>query len=77
MSRRRRPGSVTAADARRRVSEVADCASDEDVAHSKEDDLWADVLATIFGDIKTLNEARELARLALSTRDVKFQRHCA
>ena len=43
---------------------------DDEVAHGKEDSLWEEVL-------EELSKDSELAKEALKTRELKFQRWCA
>jgi hypothetical protein len=56
------------------VAEIAAVAIDYEVAHSKEDDLHADVLAAI---ARGATNAQELAQAALKTEEIEFPRYCA
>jgi hypothetical protein len=58
-----------------RVNEIRDIAGDGEVAHSKEDDLWRDVLRAIAEG--TVVSGSECARVALLTQDIEFERWCA
>ncbi|MDH6224349.1 hypothetical protein [Streptomyces sp. MJP52] len=61
---------------RQRVQAIADAAPDFEVQHSREDDLFADVLAAI-GRTSTDPHARALAGAALKAREITFERACA
>lgn len=71
---------MTLKDARRRVNKIAEMAGDPEVAHSEEDDFRTDVLRAIAGiDLSAsgARTARQLAREALSTGEIRFPRWCA
>ena len=57
------------------IAQIKACQHDDEVAHSKEDALRADVLAAIADG--TCEDPRECARLALTTDDLDFCRWCA
>lgn len=59
--------------ARQRVQAIADAAPDFEAQHSLEDDLFADVLASI-SITSTDDQAKALAGAALKAREIKFQR---
>ncbi|MFG2352591.1 hypothetical protein [Streptomyces sp. NPDC048521] len=61
---------------RQRVQAIADAAPDFEVQHSLEDDLFADVLASI-AITSTDDHARALAGVALKAREINFERACA
>jgi hypothetical protein len=65
-------------EVKRRIEEVERFSSvhDDEVAHSKEDDLHQAVLRHIADHCSDL-ECRELAIAALKTIDLKFSRWCA
>lgn len=48
---------------------------DYEAAHSEEDDLWRDVLRAIADQEVTHPDV--IAEMALSTRRIRFERHCA
>ena len=52
-------------------------ARDDEAAHSEEDALHMHALARISEPDCTIEEARELAVIALSTKDLDFCRWCA
>ena len=58
-----------------RVKEIkAIAATDPESAHSKEDDLYADIIATLASGGKV---TREMAQEALKTQKMDFPRWCA
>lgn len=59
-----------------RVAEIIAKADDDEVAHSLEDDLHQDVLASI-GLRSADPESKALALAALATLDIQFSRWCA
>ena len=62
----------------RRVDGVVTSAlRDPERAHGEEDQLYADLLRFIADECKSLDEARKLAQVALSTGNVDFPRCCA
>lgn len=67
---------MTPTEARRRVAEIKAVAGDDEVAHSQEDKLRADVLRHIEAHSSD-SWARELCKIALSTSDIDFARWCA
>lgn len=64
---------MTVEEVRRRVTEILDCSDDNEQAHSYEDQLHADVLASI-GLLSTDPWAKEIARVALETLEIEYQR---
>ena len=58
-------------DVTARVEEIENISGDSEVAHSREDDLWRDVLQAIADGAPN---ARKLAREALRTEDISFAR---
>lgn len=70
---------ITPTEVRRRLKEIRacmwdDCSMDDEKAHVLEDKLHIDVLrATAAGS----SDAQQLARLALNTRRVRFERWTA
>lgn len=73
----REPKVVGEREVRRRVQEVraAMLSKDHDVAHTREDELWRDVLHTI-AEGKT-DDPRKLARMAVATNALDFVRYSA
>jgi hypothetical protein len=61
---------------RQRVQAIADAAPDYEAQHGLEDDLFADVLASI-AMTSTDPLAKALAGAALESREIDFQRPCA
>ncbi|AWT42565.1 MULTISPECIES: hypothetical protein [Streptomyces] len=61
---------------RQRVQAIADAAPDFEVQHSREDDLFVDVLTEI-ANTSTDDHARALARASLESRRLAFERACA
>lgn len=61
---------------RQRVQAIADAAPDYEAQHSLEDDLFAEVLASI-AITSTDGHAKALAGAVLETREINFQRPCA
>ena len=57
-----------------RVEAVRMAAGDEEGAHLREDELWADVLVAIANGA---DDAMSLAQAALRTKAMAFQRWCA
>lgn len=63
------------AQAERAVEEIAAIgSSDDEAAHGREDDLYEKVLRSIAAD--GVSDPRKLARIALKTKGLEFQRHC-
>ena len=58
---------------RQRVQAIADAAPDFEAQHSLEDDLFADVLASI-AITASGDHAKALAKAALEAREINFQR---
>lgn len=56
------------------VAEIASVADDAEVAHDREDGLWASVLTAIADGSA---DPAGLARAALKTQDLDFPRWCA
>lgn len=65
---------LTVEDVEKRVAQIASVASDDEVAHIKEDGLWLEVLHVIAQGSPL---SRELATAALKTRELDFARWCA
>lgn len=61
---------------RQRVQAIGDAAPDFEAQHSLEDDLFADVLASI-ALTSTDDHSKALAGAALEAREINFQRPCA
>ena len=61
---------------RQRVQAIADAAPDFEVQHGLEDDLFADVLASI-AILSSDDHSKALAKAALEAREIDFQRPCA
>ncbi len=62
------------ADVKSRVEQIRTIAQSHEAAHSKEDELYADVLAAI---ARGATNAQELAQAALQTEYIEFVRVCA
>lgn len=68
---------MTKEEITQRIADIEEIKDDSEVAHSKEDGLYADfILAVAKGDIDPA-ELRELATLVLSTENISFSRWCA
>lgn len=65
---------MTVDDIRRELEEIEACSGDDESAHSKEDGLWESVLCAIADGA---DDPRALAREALRSLDIKFDRWCA
>lgn len=65
---------MTTDDVRERLAAIKAVAHDYERAHGMEDELWADVLRA-FAEAEA--NGSEVARLALTSRDIKFERYCA
>jgi hypothetical protein len=61
--------------AKLRVDAIRKVAADDEMAHSMEDKLYADVLQAIADG--TAVAGSECARIVLTTRDISFTRWCA
>lgn len=59
---------------RRRVAEIASLSADDEVAHAKEDDLFADVLRAVAVGHP---QSAELAGEALKSLHLDFSRYCS
>lgn len=57
------------------VKRIRSMAYDDEAAHSMEDELWFNVLMAIASS--KVEYPDELAKEALRTRDIKFERWCA
>lgn len=71
---------ITLAEAQAAVQQIRDIASDDEAAHGHEDQLREQVLRAIAQLPLTaagMKHARELARVALQTSDIEFDRWCA
>ena len=65
-------------DVQARVKEIEDVAGDYEVAHIREDELYADILKAIAnGEIHSIEEAKLLCAEALKTEQIDFARWCA
>jgi hypothetical protein len=62
---------------REQVKAIRAFARDHEAAHGMEDILYCDVLRTIAGGTVMGDEACQLAKAALATRRIKFERWCA
>lgn len=65
---------MTVRDVEQRVLEIGALASDDEAAHSKEDDLYCDVLEAIKSGHETPSS---LASAALKSKELEFDRWCA
>jgi plasmid stability protein len=65
---------MTIAQINKRLQKIKNVASDDEHAHSLEDELWHDVLKAI-ADGCAYPQA--MAAAALKSRDIKFSRWCA
>lgn len=65
---------MTAAEAEARVQQIRDEANDPETAHALEDQLHEDVLQAIALDHP---DPAALAKIALTTRQIRFVRWCA
>ncbi|GAA0972808.1 hypothetical protein Q7689_00470 [Nocardiopsis tropica] len=65
---------MTPQDVASRVNYVNNLRGDDEVAHSEEDDLYADVLQAIADGA---DSPAALARVALGTKSINFNRWCA
>jgi hypothetical protein len=61
-------------DVEQLIQHLREIAGDAEAAHGLEDGIRDNVLTTIASGELTAGEAAELARLALTTADVKFDR---
>jgi hypothetical protein len=66
---------MTPEDVQRVLHSIRDASGDDEVAHGMEDGLYGAVLLAIADG--TCTDPRECARLALMTKELKFQRWCA
>jgi tellurite resistance protein len=66
---------MTSKDVKARIAKIEKMRGDSEVAHSEEDSLRAAVLKAIADG--TAEDAREMARLALTTSEISFARWCA
>lgn len=62
---------------RQRVADLEASRGDDEAAHGEEDALRESVLRAIADGSATGDEAREMARIALSTEAIDFNRWCA
>lgn len=67
---------ATVSDVQAAVDGVREVADDDEAAHSYEDSVHAVVLASIAAGVLSGGEAREAAKVALSTQDIEFARWC-
>ena len=67
---------MTLDEVRTRVDEIRAVASDDESAHSKEDDLYEDVLRAVMED-DCEPSASDLAATALTTKAINFARWTA
>ncbi|MGM9908886.1 MAG: hypothetical protein ACI31O_03505 [Limosilactobacillus vaginalis] len=56
------------------VRNINDCKGDFEMAHEMEDDLYKDVLKEV---VAGNPESKEMARIALQTREINFPRYCS
>lgn len=73
---------LTLKEVRKRVAEIRAAADDEETAHGLEDKLYEAVLREVAREIvdidsPTLKDRARMARAALRTKRLNFQRHCA
>jgi hypothetical protein len=66
---------MTPEDVKRRVEKIRNSKGDDELAHSLEDELHADVLRAIAAS--TAHPADLCAKAALETLDIPFARWCA
>jgi hypothetical protein len=62
---------VNPADVEARLAEIVAQSDDNERAHVLEDDLWLNVLLAI---ARGSDEAQEMAKLAVTSRDIEFSR---
>ena len=63
-------------DIKARIDDIREVAGDDEAAHSREDELYADFIAFVAKEPMSWGLA-DKAKLVLSTRDLKFERWCA
>ncbi len=70
---------MTVEDVRARVEEIRAKAEegDDEVAHSREDDLYRDVFQAIIATCQPESYPWAMARAALKTNEIEFARWCA
>lgn len=69
---------MTIQDVKERVEKIAAMRDDPEAAHSEEDALYAELLASAgLGTPETIEHMQELAAEALRTKDMDFPRWCA
>lgn len=59
-----------------RIDDIREVAGDDETAHAREDELYADFIAFVAENPMSRGLA-DKAKLVLSTRDLKFERWCA
>lgn len=62
-------------DVFRKLSEIADVVGDYEAAHSREDDLYYDLLKAIAAG--ECDDPEACARVAISSKHLDFPRYCA
>ena len=66
---------MTPEEVKQRVKDIEECVLDDEAAHSMEDELWFDVLASIAAGLCTNPKA--CAEEATKSRELDFARWCA
>ena len=65
---------MTLSEVENMVRDINDCKDDFEMAHEMEDDLYRDVLKEM---VAGNPESKEMARIALQTREINFPRYCS
>ncbi len=65
---------MTIEDVKKRIAAIREVKGDYEKAHSREDELWCDVLRAIS---KGADNAQELAQEVLKSRRIQFARACS
>ena len=68
---------MTREEAQAKVNYIRKIRHDDEAAHCEEDALRKSVLEAIANDTRAPDHIRELAAIALSTREIRFARWCA
>lgn len=66
---------MTPTKVRQRVRDIAACKGDNEAAHSMEDDLYRDVIASIATGM--CDDPEKVCAEALKTKEIEFVRWCA
>lgn len=66
---------MTVDEVKQRVTDIKACAGDDEAAHSMEDDLYFDVLASIAAGLCA--DPKQCADEATKTKEIDFQQWCA